>query len=226
MKIEIIPAVLPKDFFELKDKLELIKDVAKTAQIDVCDGQFVPTATWPYKRQDDSYEKILREEDGLPGWEKLLFEIDLMVNYPERIVEEWVTAGATRIIIHVEAKGDVAEAIRILKDRVEIGLALGMQTPIEAIVPYIGDIASVQLMGIDNIGLQGQAFDIKVVDKVRAIRAAYPDLMISVDGGVSLETAALLVEAGVNRLVVGSAIFNSDNPIEAVAKFKKLNRQD
>ncbi|MEK7646715.1 MAG: hypothetical protein AAB381_03425 [Patescibacteria group bacterium] len=226
MKIEIIPAVLPKDFFELKDKLELIKDVAKTAQIDVCDGQFVPTATWPYKRQDDSYEKILREEDGLPGWEKLLFEIDLMVNYPERIVEEWVTAGATRIIIHVEAKGDVAEAIRILKDRVEIGLALGMQTPIEAIVPYIGDIASVQLMGIDHIGLQGQAFDIKVVDKVRAIRAAYPDLMISVDGGVSLETAALLVEAGVNRLVVGSAIFNSDNPIEAVAKFKKLNRQD
>jgi len=224
MKIEIIPAVLPRDFYELKDKLELIKDVAKTAQIDVCDGQFVPTATWPYKRQDDSYEKILREEDGLPGWEKLTFEIDLMINYPERIVDEWVTAGATRIIIHVEAKGDIMGAIMNLKDKVEVGIALGMETPIDVIEQYKEHVTSVQLMGIDNIGLQGQAFDINVIEKVKAVKARYPELRVSVDGGVSLDTAPLLVEAGVDRLVVGSAIFKSDNPIEAVGKFKRLNR--
>jgi ribulose-phosphate 3-epimerase len=224
MKIEIIPAVLPRDFSELKDKLELIKDVAKTAQIDVCDGQFVPTATWPYKRQDDSFEKILREEDGLPGWEKLVFEIDLMVNYPERIVDEWVTAGATRIIIHVEAKGDIMGTLLQLKDRVEIGIALGMETPVDVIEQYKEYITSVQLMGIDNIGLQGQAFDMKVVEKVKAVKDRYPDLSVSVDGGVSLENASLLIAAGANRLVVGSAIFKSDNPIEAVGKFKRLNR--
>ena len=219
---EIIPAILPKDFAEVQEKIDLIKDFVKTVQIDVCDGQFVPSATWPYRKEDDSFEKIVKEEEGLPGWEKLNFEIDLMANKPEEKVEQWVQAGATRIIIHIEARGNIEGAIDILKDRIEIAVALNIDTPVSAIEPFKDKIQGIQLMGIDTIGFQHQPFDTKVIDKVKEVRAAYPDMSISVDGGVSLENGSALIEAGADRLVVGSAIFESDNYVDAVTNFKKL----
>lgn len=220
MKIEIIPAILPKDFAELAEKVDLIRGYTKVAQIDACDGQFVPSASWPYKKHDDNYERILSQEDGLPGWEDINFEIDLMANQPQDIVEDWVTAGASRIIIHAEARGDVAGAVAALAGRVEVGLAFNIDTPVPAELPAGVDF--IQLMGIDHIGFQGQEFDIKVLDTVAAARKAHPELPISVDGGVSLETAPELLKAGATRLVIGSAIFAADNYLEAIERFKKL----
>ena len=221
-KLEIIPAVLSKDFADLEEHIELIKGMVKTIQIDVCDGQFVRNASWPYKKRDDSFEKILKEADGLPGWQVTNFEIDLMANHPEEIVDEWVSAGASRIIIHVEAVGDISAAIKSLIDKVEVGLAINLDSPLEMIAPYASDIKFIQFMGIDNIGFQGQKFDEAVIAKIKEARIKFPDLIISVDGGVSLETAPELIEAGATRLVVGSAIFGSENAIEAIQRFKKL----
>jgi ribulose-phosphate 3-epimerase len=221
---EIIPAILPQDFAELEDKIGLVRDAVKTVQIDVCDGQFTPQPTWPYRKHDDSFDKIISEDQGLPGWDTLNFEIDLMANKPEERVEDWVSAGAIRIIIHAEARGDVAGAIQKLVDRVEISLALNIETPISVIEPFKNKIQSVQLMGIDHIGFQGQEFDAKVVEKIKEVRLAYPDMVISIDGGVSLENGKRLIDAGANRLVVGSGIFNSDNFLEAIANFKALGR--
>lgn len=222
-RIEIIPAVLPKDFFELEEKIGLVKDFVKTVQIDVCDGQFTPQPTWPYRKHDDFFERIIHEEDGLPGWEKLNFEIDLMANKPEEKIEDWVQAGATRIILHAESKGDLADAIEKMSGRVEIGLALNVETPVSVIDQFKDKIQVVQLMGIDSIGFQHQPFDTKVIQKIQEVKAAYPELVVSVDGGVSLETAPQLLEAGAERLVAGSAIFGSDNYIEAIANLKKMS---
>lgn len=222
-KVEIIPAILPLDFAEVVDKTELMQGLVETVQIDVCDGQFTSEPTWPYRKHDDNFDKILREEEGLPGWEKLNFEIDLMANKPEEKVDEWVSAGATRIIIHAEAKGDVGRAIGILEGRVEVGLALNIETDLEVINTHREKIQFVQLMGIDHIGFQHQAFDDKVLGKIREVRMKYPGLPISIDGGVSLETAPDLIAAGADRLVAGSAIYNADNPIEAVEKFRQLS---
>jgi ribulose-phosphate 3-epimerase len=221
-KLEIIPAILPRDFTELEDKASLVQGAVKTVQIDICDGQFVPNATWPYKKHDDTFEKLLSEDLGLPFWENLNYEIDLMVNRAEEVAEEWVRAGASRIIIHVEMKGDLAKAISQIKDQVEIGLALNIETDIALIEKYIGDIQFIQCMGIDNIGFQGQSFDDKVIEKIKQIHSKYPELTISVDGGVSLDSAPRLIEAGANRLVVGSAIFNAENSFDAIEAFKKL----
>ena len=110
-KIEIIPAILPSDFREILEKADLVKGFTKTIQIDICDGHFVPSFTWPYIKHDDSYERMLHEEDGLPFWKELDYEFDLMVDHPEKIIEDWVMVGATRIVIHAEAKGDVVGAI-------------------------------------------------------------------------------------------------------------------
>jgi len=222
IKKEIIPAILPRDYAELEDKISLVQGLVKTVQIDVCDGQFVPNASWPYRKEDETFKKLLTESEGLPGWKDLNFEIDLMANHAEEVVDEWVIAGATRVIVHVEMKGDLALAITNLKDRAEIGLALNIETPIETIEPFKDDIQFIQCMGIDQIGFQGQKFDSAVVEKIKAIKEKYPHLLVSVDGGVSMESAPILLEAGADRLVVGSAIFNSDNVFEAITKFKRL----
>jgi ribulose-phosphate 3-epimerase len=233
-RADIIPAILPKDFAELSEKIELIRSSVKFVQIDVCDGQFTPDATWPYRKDDDSFQKILKEEEGLPGWQELNYEIDLMANSPEGLVEEWVSAGASRIIIHAESKSRglaegeaVAKAIEILKGRVEVGLALNVTTPIALIQDprfkiQEGAVDFIQLMGIDHIGFQGQEFDAKVIDRIKEVKALYPDMVVSIDGGVSLETAPLLISAGADRLVIGSAIFNADNYMEALAQFKGM----
>ncbi len=223
-KIEIIPAILPRDFRELEEKISMVKDFVNTIQIDICDGQFTRIPTWPYKKKDEMFRKMISQEEGLPGWDKVNFEFDLMVNMPEEVVTEWVSIGAHRIILHLESKGDIKKAIDDIKGKVEIGLALNMETSIDSIDSYIDDISSVQLMGIDNIGFQGQQFDEKVLERVVEVRMKYPDLTITVDGGVSLETAPKLVLAGANRLIVGSAIFESDNYIEAIQKFKGINK--
>lgn len=225
--VEIIPAILPQDFAELEDKVSLIKGAAKTVQVDICDGHFVPNFTWPYKKKDNTFEQMIREDMGLPAWESLDYEFDLMVDHPEKVVDDWVAIGATRVIIHVEAKGNIAEAVDKLAGRIDVGLALNMDTPIGSLKPFAdrikaGAIRFIQLMGIDNVGFQHQAFDDKVIERVKTVKESFPSLSISVDGGVSLDNASSLIDAGADRLVVGSAIFSAENPLSAIAKFQAL----
>lgn len=224
---EIIPAILVDDFEELQEKIELIKLGTKRIQIDICDGQFTPHATWPYRKPDNNFEMLIREDQSLPGWETIDYEFDLMVNKPEVVVDDWVSVGATRIVLHAEAKGNIVKAIEILADRVEVGIALNIDTPVSTIQMINdqlkdGSISFVQLMGIDHIGFQGQEFDQKVIDKVSEVKRAYPDMPISIDGGVNLETAQDLIGAGANRLVIGSAILNAESPLNALEEFQNL----
>jgi ribulose-phosphate 3-epimerase len=88
--------------------------------------------------------------------------------------------------------------------------------------PFADKIQFIQLMGIDNVGFQHQAFDAKVIERVKAVREALPNLPISVDGGVSLDNATDLIDVGADRLVIGSAIFAAENPLSAIAEFQAL----
>ena len=227
MNSHIIPAILPKDFNDLVDHVEKVRLGTEWIQIDICDGKLTPEASWPYRKPDNTFEMIVREDQALPAWETVEYEIDLMVDKPEVAVEDWVSAGASRIIVHAGAHGDVREAILSLRGRVEVGLAITLDTTVEdirAVGVEIGgpesDIQFIQVMGIRRIGFQGQQFDAEVLDVIREIRDAYPDITITVDGGVSLDNFVSLFEAGAERLVVGSAIFNTENPLEALEAFK------
>ncbi|HTK33189.1 MAG TPA: hypothetical protein VL335_01430 [Candidatus Paceibacterota bacterium] len=220
--VEIIPAILVDDFEELQDKIELIKLNTKRIQIDICDGQFTPSATWPYRKPDNNFEMLIREDQSLPGWEKIDYEFDLMLNKPEEVVDDWVSVGATRIVLHAEAKGNLKAAIEKLQGRVEIGLALNIDTPLASISEHIPNIQFIQLMGIDHIGFQGQEFDAKVLEKIKEVKAAYPDMPVSIDGGVNLDTVQDLIEAGADRLVIGSAILNAESPLNALEEFQSL----
>jgi ribulose-phosphate 3-epimerase len=218
--MEIIPAILPKDFYEIENKVEQIKGLVEIVQVDICDGKFVPSFTWPYKKHDINYEEILREERGMPYWEDVNYEFDLMVSEPN--LTDWITAGATRIIVHAESVNSLESIVSQYASVVELGIALNVDTEIDVIAPYVDRIAFVQCMGISKIGFQGQNFNEKVLEKIKSIKSRWSNLIISVDGGVSLESAKLLKEVGVSRLVAGSSIFGSGNIPEAIHNFKQI----
>lgn len=213
---------MPKGYEHLDEMMSLFVGVAGVVQLDIMDGKFVPARTWPYPR-DAHFEAIIAEEEGMPRWEDIDFEVDLMVEDPESVVSKWVQAGASRIIVHVESMKDF-ESIRnaVPEDFIELGLAINTATPLEVIDSYIDSIDFVQCMGIARIGFQGEAFDERVLEKVRALRAKYPELPISIDGSVNFDTARMLVDAGATRLVSGSAILEADDFTQAIARMEKL----
>jgi len=217
--IEIIPAILPKSFKQLEEQAGLVHGFARRVQIDVVDGKFAHTTTWPYKDRE-TFEKIIAEEHGLPFWQDFDFEFDLMIENPHEKVKEFVQAGASHIIIHAHAAGAV-EALRYLAELrqgddggfiVETGLALLPNMQPDVLDSFDTLFDYVQVMGIDHEGKQGQPFDEHAVVLVERLRRRYPELAIQVDGSVNTETAPALVRAGANRLIVGSAIFGADDP--------------
>jgi len=220
--IEIIPAIMPKDYEHLDEMMSLFVGVVPLVQLDIMDGKFVPARTWPYPK-DAHFDAISKEEEGMPRWEEINFEVDLMVNDPEAVVSKWVSAGASRVIVHMESMKDF-EVIRsaVPEGLIELGLAINTATPLSAVEPYIDHIDFVQCMGIARIGFQGEAFDERVLEHVRALRATHPDLPISIDGSVNFETAKRLVDAGATRLVSGSAILEADDFTQAIAHFENL----
>lgn len=235
--VEIIPAIIPKSFQHLNEKMSLVSEIVPIVQIDVTDGVFVPERSWPYiKTPDPDFASILKEENGFPFWETIDFEVDMMISNPESQWESWLTAGAKRIIIHAESvKTESAKNLKNLFETIkkklpsedsllytEIGVALNIDTPNEEIYPLLSSVDFVQFMGIAKIGFQGQPFDDRVLAKISDLRGKYPNATISVDGGVNKENAVSLVKAGANRLVVGSAIFETEDIPETLMDFQSL----
>ncbi len=232
--IEIIPAILPKSFEDLKQKLGLVLGITPLVQVDVCDGIFVQGKTWPYiRRPDPDFAGILSEEKEFPYWEEVDFEADLMVSNPVEVAQEWLGAGAKRLIVHVESVADPLAAFQQIKKMMpsvdsvlytELGVALNPDTSNDVLEPLFaaGVIDFVQFMGIAHIGKQGEPFDMRVLDKVSTLRAAHPDVTISIDGSVNKETAPKLITAGATRLAIGSAIFNQSNVEETIEEFFQI----
>lgn len=220
--IEIIPAIMPKNYEDLSEKMGLFAGVVPLVQLDIMDGKFVPARTWPYPK-DARFDALLAEDEGMPEWETSDFEVDLMVENPEDVVQKWVAVGARRVIVHVESMSDF-DAIRdaVPTDFVELGIALNTTTPILSIESYLDQVDFVQCMGIEHIGFQGEAFDERVLEHIRVVRALYPEMPISVDGAVNFETAKRLVDAGATRLVSGSAILQSADVSNAVEELRNL----
>lgn len=236
--IEIIPAIMPRNYNDLTEKMGLFAGVVPLVQIDIMDGKFVPNRTWPYNPGDQHFVKISREEEGMPEWETIDFEVDLMIKNPEDVVEKWVMVGAQRIIIHCEginpvradgrirptSNGASFDKIRdiVPKGIIELGIALNPSTPLSSIEPYLDRVDFVQCMGIAQIGFQGEPFDERVIEQIRSLRELAPTMPISVDGAVNFETAGMLAKAGATRLVSGSAILKSGDVSNAVIELRNL----
>jgi len=230
--VEIIPAILEKDYEDLKNKIALVRGVVPMVQIDLCDGIFVPFRTWPFSSGgggDEHFQRILNEQEGMPFWEDIDFEFDLMVIDAVENFDIYTKLGPKRIIFHIEAVGELESFHHFLegidmyiRDSIEIGIAINPSTPLEQISPLISNIDFVQCMGNDKIGHKGVPFDEQVYEKIKILREKYPDLPIAVDIGVNKITAPLLIERGATKLITGSAIFNTDDIIGTIEEFKNL----
>ncbi|MGH7141235.1 MAG: hypothetical protein ACREGH_01190 [Minisyncoccia bacterium] len=190
-------------------------------------GTFVEAKTSEPLTVDSGQKDIIQ----LPFAEEFEFEIDLMVERPLDIARAFIAAGAARIIIHADAEGarEALESLQssrkgpslrpVAKDsplQLLIGVALSCDASLESLGAFEGLYDFVQVMGIEKVGFQGQPFDKSAVELVAAVHAADPDLKIQVDGAVGEETIPDLVRAGATRLIVGSRIFASDDPKEAL----------
>ncbi|KND49786.1 MAG: ribulose-phosphate 3-epimerase [Parcubacteria bacterium C7867-008] len=224
----IVPAILPKSRDDLDEKLLRLHGLVDAVQVDIVDGRFVVPATWPYQDQVVG----VREPSGdtFPYLGEISYEVDLMVEEPEQVIRHWIEAGATRIVIHAETTRMLPKLMNELASTyghdkdftpglLAFGLAINISTDTALIEPFLHQCDFVQFMGIAKIGKQGEPFDKSVLPKISAFRKKYPDMQLQVDGGVSLETAPQLLQAGVSRLVVGSDLWKAP---DLAAELKRL----
>lgn len=193
--MQIIPAIIPKNQTELTTKVKQILGLVSHVQVDVCDGKFVKTKTQFHE---------------LPFLDEIEYELDLMIDQPELVIEDYIEMQPARIIIHLESVKDIQKLflpLERVRGIIEIGLCINNDTDESVLEQYLDDVDFIQVMGIAQIGSQGQPFDQRCLDRISYFHRKYPDMPISVDGSVNTETIARLRDAGATRFVAGSAVF-------------------
>jgi ribulose-phosphate 3-epimerase len=231
----IVPSILTPFRGDLVEKLKRLDERVENVQIDVVDGTYASPATWPYTPpEDDAPELAIL--DGLFEFGRFRYEVDLMVSNPEEVVGTWIDAGASRVVIHVESTNYLPQLLNDLvrhyghdkgfaPDLLSLGLSINVGTDSSILEQYLDKIDFVQFMGIDRIGMQGQLFNPKVVEKIQEFKKQHPKVEVQVDGGVSLTTAPALLAAGVDRLVVGSDLWKAGNLDAELKEFDLLISQ-
>lgn len=237
---EIIPAILEKNFNEIKNKLTFLRGRAKCVQIDFCDGLYVQNQTWPFSSggfNDYDFQKILNEEEGMPFWEEFDFEFDLMVEHAIENFDIYMKLGPKRMIFHLKGEKNAKEFEHFLegldmyvRDNVEIGVAVYPEDDLSVALHFANSVASrfankvdfIQCMGIDKVGFQGQEFNEKVIKNIALLKNKLPGIVLSVDGGVDSKNIEEILKADADRITIGSAIWKSPDPIGTLQNFQDL----
>lgn len=216
MGMQIIPGINCADFecvySRFKQAQEMLAGVSpkeRWVHIDIADGGFTAGhETW-------------RNPTDLANFEKngIKIELHYMVNEPEASIEPWLNAGISRLIFHLETTSQVEVVARLCQERgIETMLAIGPETGADHLLPYLPLVDSAQVLGVSP-GKSGQLFQESSLEKIKIIRAKFPNIIIEVDGGITLEVAKQCEAAGANQLAVTSAIFNQANPNQAFQNF-------
>jgi len=232
----IVPAIIPTSRQDLDEKLSRLSGLCQEVQIDIVDGVFAGPASWPYVTDATEPARMLADGELLSKTGEFTFEIDLMSADPESVAGTWIGLGASRLTVHSESTRFIPRFLQSTHEEyghdgdftpglLSLGLSIGIETDLALIEPHISKVEYVQFMGIRKIGHQGEPFDTKVFAKIAAFRKRYPKIEIQVDGGVSLENAAKLLDAGVKRLVVGSALWKAPDLAARYREFDELTEK-
>ena len=214
-KVKIAASVLTVDFSCLYEEIKKVEKEADLLHFDIMDGHFVPDITFGPK-----VVASLRKKISLP------FEVHLMVDNPQEWIDPFAQAGSDAMIFHLETSFHAHRLITSIKEKgIRVGVALNPSTSLENLRYILPQLDMVLLMTV-NPGFGGQTFLPEVLPKIRDLQQISTERKlffdIEVDGGINQRTAAKVVEAGANILVVGTAIFGLTNPQEAVRKLKEI----
>ena len=215
--IKIAPSILSADFAHLADEMKKVTDAgAEYIHIDVMDGTFVPNITL-----GSPVVKSLRKASNA------VFDVHLMTEHPETRIAAFAEAGADIITFHIEAARHAHRIVQQIKAAgCKAGIALNPATPLVMLEELLGDIDMALLMTV-NPGYGGQKFIQSMLEKIEILRHTVEDngfkVDIEVDGGINAETAKLVVEAGANVLVAGSAVYGAADAAVAIRAIRGEN---
>jgi len=201
--LEVIPGILEKDWDKIETKLEALKGLVRTVQIDVIDGKFTDAKTFldpkPFSKYKDDF----------------ILEAHFMVNEPINYLDSFATAGFKRFIGQIEKMSDQTEFVAKGELLGEVGLSIDLDTGLEKIKVDLFDLDCITIMTV-KAGVSGQAFNSENLGKVKDLLKKLQEhplekkLDIETDGGMNEKTLLLAKEAGVNRFIVNSFLFNGD----------------
>jgi ribulose-phosphate 3-epimerase len=217
--IELAPSILSADFAHLADNVQAVADGGATVlHVDVMDGHFVPNITI-----GPPVVACLRKVTRLP------LDVHLMIENPDQFIPAFVDAGADWISVHQEACIHLHRTLELIRSHgMNVGVVINPATPVGMLEDVLDMVDHVLVMSV-NPGFGGQSFIPFTLDKVRklvAMRAAVnADFRIEIDGGISTDTIAGAVRAGVEILVAGNAVFGHGNPRENTQRLLKLARE-
>ena len=207
--MQILPGILEKDWDSIKTKIELAKTFTNTLHIDIIDGKFANNTTF------------LDPEPFIQYSNELFLELHMMVENPIQYIEPFAKAGFKRFIGHVEKMPDQEEFVKVAKQYGEVGLAVDGDSNLDQLKIDLNKLDCVLIMTI-NAGFSGQEFDPVKLEKVQTLKQMNKNLVIEIDGGINDQTIRLAKEAGANRFVSTSFLFNSENPASAFQALKDL----
>ena len=212
-EIRITPSILNADFSRLNEEIDSIAGVSDLLHLDVMDDVFVPNFTFDF----EAASKIINESS-------LAVDAHLMVADVDLIAIQYAELGCASVTIHAEATENIPQTLKNIR-RAGSRSSLGIKpnTQIEQYAEFIDDLDMFLIMTVEP-GFGGQKFMENMMEKVRTTRKMIGDrpIWLQVDGGISLQTIEIALEAGADTFVVGSAVFNAPNPAQMVVDIRKL----
>ncbi|MEK7146588.1 MAG: ribulose-phosphate 3-epimerase [Patescibacteria group bacterium] len=206
-KVQIAASILSADFGRLNEEIASVEPYVDRLHVDVMDGHFVPNLTL-------GAPVVRKIKTALP------IHCHLMVENPEKMVEDFAKAGATIITVHAEAVKDLSAVIKQIKAAgAKVGLSVNPGTEVKILEHVLDDVDLVLVMSV-NPGFGGQKFMPVALEKIKWLKEKKPNLEVEVDGGINGETAASVREAGADVLVSGSYIFESQDRPLAIASLR------
>lgn len=202
-------------FAEAKERMKEAAEFSDLVHVDIADGKFTPHIT------GDTPENLQKIVEETPELKNLKFEIHLMVDNPEGVIDSWLRTGLIkRIIIHLEAMTD---SVYILEKCERFGaeamLAINPGTEAERLLAYADDFSYFQVLAVSP-GPAGQSLQPNILDKIKFLKEKTPNVKIEIDGGVNDKTISSIKDAGTDIAVSGTYIFESENPKSAYEELK------
>ncbi len=209
---KVVPSILTEDPDELGTMVCQAEVFTNYVQFDIMDGRFVPS-------------RSITHRDLMKLDIKINWEAHLMVEQPEAYLEDFVSAGARKVIFHYEATSSSRAVISGARELgLEIGLAVNPETEVAAFLPLVDEVDSILFLTV-HPGFYGSQFIPEVIDKVAELRRSRPALEIGVDGGLKENNIAQVARAGIDAFYVGSAIFRQPHPAEQYRNLVALVRE-